>query len=153
MSQYEWNVAGLLELANFATRLESRKLRADIYLRIARSDNKVARQWIDEAARAVLGDSEYETAAEIYFTAQDRAQSNQFQITSGGGAVTLAPGATRNVTLTFAPTAVGTRAAELRVTSNDTNTPVMNIALTGLGIDPNAPDPAARRTGRRRWAR
>ena len=79
MSQYEWNVAGLLELANFARRLGARKLRAEIYLRIARSDNKVARQWIDEAARTVLGDGEYATAAEIYFTAQERAQSREDQ--------------------------------------------------------------------------
>lgn len=79
MSQYEWNIAGLLDLAHLATQLEARKLHADIYLRIARSDHKVARRWIDDAARAVLADGEYQTAAEIYFTAQGRAESREDQ--------------------------------------------------------------------------
>lgn len=77
MTQYEWNVAGLLDLANLAGQVGARKMRADIYLRIARSDHPVARQWIDEAARTVLADSEYATAAEIYFAAKERAKSRE----------------------------------------------------------------------------
>ena len=78
MAQYEWNVAGLLDLAKFAGQLEARKLRAELYLRIARTET-VSRQWLDEAAGTVLADSEYETAAQIYFTAQARAQSLEDQ--------------------------------------------------------------------------
>lgn len=73
MSQYEWNTAGLLELADRANQLQSRKLRAELYLRVARSDETVTREWIDKAAQEVLADSEYRAAAEIYFTAQARA--------------------------------------------------------------------------------
>lgn len=79
MSQYEWNAAGLLDLANLAGQVGARKLRADTYLRIARSDEKVARRWIEEAGRAALGDGEYVTASEIYFTAQGKAQSREDQ--------------------------------------------------------------------------
>ncbi|MGZ5166768.1 MAG: tetratricopeptide repeat protein [Burkholderiales bacterium] len=79
MTQYEWNAAGLLDLANLATQLNAPKLRAELYLRIARSDNKLSRQWTDEAARAVLADGEYATAAEIYFIAQRRAESRADQ--------------------------------------------------------------------------
>ena len=79
MSQYEWNAAGLLDLAAMATQLGARKLRAELYLRIARTDNKLGRQWTDEAARSVLADGEYLTAAEIYFNAQQRAESRDDQ--------------------------------------------------------------------------
>ena len=75
MTQYEWNAAGLLDLASMATQLGARKLRAELYLRIARSDNKLAKQWVDESARTVLADGEYTTASEIYFAAQQRAES------------------------------------------------------------------------------
>lgn len=79
MSQYEWNAAGLLELADLAGQVGARKLRADTYLRIARSDEKVGRDWIDKAGRAALSDGEYGTASEIYFTAQAKAQSREDQ--------------------------------------------------------------------------
>ena len=75
MSQYEWNSAGLLELADRANRVQLRKLRAELLLRVARSDDNATRQWLDEAAQKALGDSQYRTAAEIYFTAQARAES------------------------------------------------------------------------------
>ncbi len=79
MSQYEWDVSGLLDLADVAGRLEARKLRADLYLRVARTDNKVARAWVDDAAQKALSDAEYATAAEIHFTAQSRATSLEDQ--------------------------------------------------------------------------
>jgi uncharacterized repeat protein (TIGR01451 family) len=69
------------------------------------------------------------------------AQSNQFIITAGGGGpVTLATGSTHTVTLTFDPSTVGAKTAALRITSDDTNEPISDVALAGLGIDPNAPD-------------
>ena len=79
MSQYEWDVSGLLDLAEVSGTLGARKLRSDIYLRIAKSDNKVARPWIDDAAQKALADGAYETAADIYFTAQSRATSPEDQ--------------------------------------------------------------------------
>lgn len=79
MSQYEWDVAGLLDLAETANTLEARKLRADLYLRIARGDNKVARPWVDDAGQKALADGAYVTAAEINFAAQARATTPEEQ--------------------------------------------------------------------------
>ena len=75
MSQYEWEVAGLLDLADVANQLQARKLRAELYARTVRSDNKVSKPWLDDAAKKVLADGEYLTAAEMYFTAMERAAS------------------------------------------------------------------------------
>lgn len=75
MTQYEWNTPGLLELADRANQLGARKLRAELLLRVARSDQTVTRDWIDEAARSAVSDSEYVTGAEIHFTALARASS------------------------------------------------------------------------------
>src|SRR5687768_11885154 len=72
MTQYQWDTAGLIELADTAVQLEARRLRAEIYLRIVKSDPKVSRQWIDEAAQKVLADSLYLPAAEIHFAAMAR---------------------------------------------------------------------------------
>jgi Tfp pilus assembly protein PilF len=77
MSQYEWPASGLIELADLAGQIGARKIRADIYLRIARGDGKVDRKWIDKAGQAVLADGEYKTSADIYFLAMDRAESRE----------------------------------------------------------------------------
>jgi predicted Zn-dependent protease len=77
MSQYEWPASGLSELADLANQVGARKLRADIYLRIAKGDGQVDRKWIDKAGATVLADGEYDTAADIYFLAMDRAQSRE----------------------------------------------------------------------------
>jgi Tfp pilus assembly protein PilF len=77
MSQYQWPVTGLLELAGLAGQVGARKLRSDLYLRVAKSDEKLERKWVDEAGVAALSDSEYRTASEIYFTAMNRAQSSE----------------------------------------------------------------------------
>src|SRR5688500_14019052 len=75
MTQYQWDTAGLIELADVAAQLEARRLRAELYLRIVKTDASVSRQWIDEAAQKVLGDSQYLTAAEIHFAVLARASS------------------------------------------------------------------------------
>ncbi|HEX2824786.1 MAG TPA: tetratricopeptide repeat protein [Burkholderiales bacterium] len=77
MSQYEWPTTGLLELATLANQLGARKLRSDIYLRIARSDEKQERKWVDEAGAAALADGEYRTASDIFFIAMNRAQTRE----------------------------------------------------------------------------
>src|SRR5688500_13384275 len=72
MTQYQWDTAGLTELADVAGQLGARKVRAEIYLRIVKTDDKVTREWIDQAAQKVLADGEYLTAAELHFAAMER---------------------------------------------------------------------------------
>ena len=60
-----------------------------------------------------------------------------FSIESGGGAVDLAPGAVRNVTVRFTPTApTGAKSGTLQVTSDDPDTPTIDVALTGTAVLP-----------------
>ncbi|HEX9820286.1 MAG TPA: Calx-beta domain-containing protein [Methylomirabilota bacterium] len=60
-----------------------------------------------------------------------------FSIESGGGAVDLAPGAVRNVTVRFTPTApTGAKSGTLQVTSDDPDTPTLDVALTGTAVLP-----------------
>ena len=75
MSQYEWPTTGLLELATLANDLGARKLRSDIFLRIAKSDEKQQRKWVDQAGASALSDGQYRTASDIYFLAMSRAES------------------------------------------------------------------------------
>ncbi len=56
----------------------------------------------------------------------------------GGGAFTLAPGASRALTIRFAPTVAGDYSATLNVTHNGTNTPSpAAFSITGKGGSPN----------------
>ena len=73
MSQYEWDSAGLLDLAGVAGELQARKLRSDLYLRVVRSDSNAGRGGIDDVAAKALADGEYRIAADMYFTAKSRA--------------------------------------------------------------------------------
>ncbi|MEM7011081.1 MAG: TIGR02597 family protein, partial [Verrucomicrobiota bacterium] len=49
---------------------------------------------------------------------------------------TIAPNATATFTVTFTPTAAGTRTAAIHVTSNDADESPFDVNLTGRGIDP-----------------
>lgn len=51
------------------------------------------------------------------------------------GAFSLTPGASRVLTVTFTPGALGNRVANLRLTSDDQETPTVDVALTGTGRD------------------
>lgn len=51
--------------------------------------------------------------------------------------ITLAPGASTTITVTFSPTTDGSKAASLDITHDGTNSPV-NIALSGTGYTPSA---------------
>jgi hypothetical protein len=52
---------------------------------------------------------------------------------------TVAPGGTLTVQVSFAPKAVGARAATLNFSTNAANTPFQTIAVTGTGTDASAP--------------
>ncbi len=77
MSQYEWDEAGLLDLAKLAEQVGDRKLRAEIYLRIAKNDPRDARKWLDQSTAITLADGGYRAAAETYFSAMDSAPSRE----------------------------------------------------------------------------
>ncbi|MEJ2721494.1 MAG: choice-of-anchor D domain-containing protein, partial [bacterium] len=49
---------------------------------------------------------------------------------------TLAPGTSRDVAVTFAPTSVGMIAATMTITTNDPDEPTLDIELRGEGLEP-----------------
>jgi hypothetical protein len=55
----------------------------------------------------------------------------EFAITSGGAPFTIAPGATHNLEVRFAPTSGGPKTTTLRVTSDDADEGTVDVALTG----------------------
>ena len=59
------------------------------------------------------------------------APAGAFTVTSGGGSYTLAAGASRTVTVRFAPTAPGRTAGSLVITSDDPKRASMKVTLTG----------------------
>ncbi len=63
----------------------------------------------------------------------DGANGSEF-VPDSTASSTLAPGATRVLTLTFTPTAVGVRAATMHVASDDPAQPLFHVALTGEGL-------------------
>lgn len=63
----------------------------------------------------------------------DGVNASEFVPDSTAG-FTLAPGATRNLTITVTPTAIGARAAALHLTCDDPAQPTFNINLAGEGL-------------------
>ncbi len=62
--------------------------------------------------------------------------TDQFAITSGGGSFTLAPGATRNVVVSFNPTSVNGKSASLRFDNNVQGKDPLDVPLSGTGTAP-----------------
>ena len=58
----------------------------------------------------------------------------EYSIVAGGGAFSLAAGATRQVTVRLAPTSLGTKAATLSVASNDTDENPKTVTLSGTAV-------------------
>jgi sugar lactone lactonase YvrE len=57
---------------------------------------------------------------------------SMFTITSGGGvSKTIKPGKTLTIKVVFKPTSAGSKSSTLRITSNDPDTPAIDIPLTG----------------------
>lgn len=66
--------------------------------------------------------------------------TNQFRILADSGQTNLGPRGTRTVTLNFDPTTGGRKNASLRIVSNDADERVTDAAISGVGVDPNAPE-------------
>ena len=62
-----------------------------------------------------------------------------FQIVAGGGAFVLAPGETEVIEVEFTPAAPGGRNADLEIASDDPDTPLLAVALSGEGVAGTAP--------------
>ncbi len=75
------------------------------------------------------------TALDITATSIIGANAADFQIVSGNAPVTVAPGSSETLLVTFTPDELGARSAELVIESSDVDEPVTTIPLTGTGID------------------
>jgi uncharacterized delta-60 repeat protein len=58
----------------------------------------------------------------------------EYSIVAGGGAFTLAPAASRQVTVRLTPTSLGSKVATLSFASNDTDENPKNVPLSGTGV-------------------
>jgi trimeric autotransporter adhesin len=61
----------------------------------------------------------------------------QYSIIAGGGAFSLAPAATRVMTVRLTPTSLGAKAATLRFASNDPDENPKDVPLSGTGVAPS----------------
>jgi hypothetical protein len=68
--------------------------------------------------------------------------AGDFQITTPNPPPDLAPSVTTYVTVSFAPTALGTRQATLNIATNDPFNSPQTVAMVGHGITPAASAPA-----------
>ncbi|MEK7727594.1 MAG: choice-of-anchor D domain-containing protein, partial [candidate division KSB1 bacterium] len=66
--------------------------------------------------------------------------AGEFVLVSGGAPFTLAPNASRNIVVKFAPKTLGAKTASLNIASNDTDENPFAIALSGNGAAVTAPD-------------
>jgi len=57
-----------------------------------------------------------------------------FQVTNWTGPLTIAPGGSSTLSVVFRPTTRGNKTATLRISSNDPDTPVLSVPMTGSGI-------------------
>jgi len=62
------------------------------------------------------------------------ANAAMFTVTNWTGARTIAPGGSSSLSIVFRPTSRGLKTATLRITSNDPDTPVVEVPLSGYGI-------------------
>jgi hypothetical protein len=65
--------------------------------------------------------------------------ASPFEIISGGGAFSLAVGASQTVAVQFAPTVPGKATATLTVTSDDLNLPFVGVPISGTGTGNGVP--------------
>lgn len=79
MAQQGWDERTLQELATQAAHLQDPDLAAQLYRRLSTDGRGISHQWFAEAAKLALADGNYGLAAELYFTAQNRAPSRTLQ--------------------------------------------------------------------------
>jgi hypothetical protein len=60
-----------------------------------------------------------------------------FTMFNGGGSRTIAPGATHEIELAFAPANAGPKTAVLRIASDDDDERVVTVAMSGAGVEPD----------------
>jgi hypothetical protein len=63
------------------------------------------------------------------------ADSTEFTIDTGGGATTISPGATHDVSIVFHPSSLGARSVTFRIASDDPDESVVDVPLTGVGVE------------------
>jgi uncharacterized repeat protein (TIGR01451 family) len=67
------------------------------------------------------------------------ADSSHFNIEADSGEGVLTPGGSRTVQVSFNPTSVGAKSANLRIQSDDGDEPTVDVALSGTGTDTEQP--------------
>ena len=75
-----------------------------------------------------------------YSLAFNSGDTSQFQFSGSPctSSCTLGAGADTTVSVVFAPTSTGSKATNLRITSNDPDNPTVDVALSGNGVAPHA---------------
>lgn len=68
----------------------------------------------------------------IFATEIQGIDADQFVISGGGGAATIARNSTRVITVDFVPTTVGPKTAALHIESDDLVSPVLDLQVTGV---------------------
>ncbi len=76
----------------------------------------------------------------ISSTSLGGADASLFSIDSGGGSVILGPGTSRDIDLSFSPTALGSFSATLTIDSDDPDEPSVVVPLSGDGVAAPPPD-------------
>lgn len=84
--------------------------------------------------RAFAVSNEGTTDLIIFATEIQGEDADQFRIVGGGGGVILRAGATRLISVRFAPTSVGPKSAILRIESDDPDENPFDINLSGIGL-------------------
>jgi hypothetical protein len=65
------------------------------------------------------------------------ANANQFSIVNGGAPFIVVAGDTHHVEIDFTPTTLGLKTATLQIISNDPDSSVYEVAISGTGVEPN----------------
>ncbi|MFQ5650422.1 MAG: choice-of-anchor D domain-containing protein, partial [bacterium] len=66
--------------------------------------------------------------------------ATEFNISSGGGAFTLAPGQSHALSVSFSPGSIGAKSAAVQISSNDPDESPFSVALSGSGVASPEPD-------------
>ena len=73
---------------------------------------------------------------QVVTSSMNGSEAGEFAIIQGAAPFTIAPGGAHNLDVRFAPAAVGTRTATVRLTSNDQDEATVDLVVAGTGIMP-----------------